>query len=82
MTEPEFLQFRATQMGMIHALQVSIRALVAACPNPEGLVREFATEHHESMSLLLASPYPDAVMEGYKDCLRGCAPNPHEWLEP
>ena len=74
--------FRAAQMGMIHALQVAIRAIVAAHPNPESLAREFANEHQESMALLLASPYPDSVMAGYKDCLRGCAPNPDEWLEP
>ncbi len=79
MSDPEF---RAVQMGMIHALQIAVRALVAAHPNPEALAKEFANEHHESMAVLLASPYPDAVMEGYKDCLRGCAPNPDEWLEP
>jgi hypothetical protein len=74
-------KLHAAQMGMLHALQVAIRAIVATHPNPEALVSEFAREHQESMALLLASPYPDAVMEGYKDCLRGCAPNPDEWLE-
>jgi hypothetical protein len=75
------LQYRASQMGMFHALQVAIRAIVATHPNPEALVQEFEREHHESISLLLASHYPDAVMEGYKDYLRGCAPNTDKWLE-
>ena len=79
MSDPEF---RAAQMGMIHALQVAIRTIVATHPNPEALAKEFASEHQESMAILLASQYPDSVMTGYKDCLRGCAPNPGEWLEP
>jgi hypothetical protein len=79
--EIETINFRASQFGMLHAVQVAIRALVASHPRPEALLAEFAKEHHESISILLASPYPDTAIDGYKDFLRGCAPDPDAWLE-
>lgn len=75
-------KFRAAQFGIAHAFQVAIRAIVVTNPDPDALVRAFAKEHQESMSILLASACPDVVLEAYKDCLRGCAPNPDDWLEP
>jgi hypothetical protein len=75
------LEFRASQMGMIHALQVAIRAIVSTHPDPTALVREFEREHLESISILLGSHLPDAALEAYEGCLRGCAPNVEDWLD-
>ncbi|HOX69274.1 MAG TPA: hypothetical protein PKV56_15545 [Burkholderiaceae bacterium] len=71
----------AATFGMFHAVQVAIRALIATHPDPSSLVQAFAAEHLESMSMLLASPFPDASIDAYKDFLRGCAPNADDWLE-
>jgi hypothetical protein len=75
------LEFRASQMGMIHALQVAIRAIISTHPDPTALVREFEREHQESISILLASSLPDTTLEAYEGCLRGCAPNAEDWLD-
>ena len=74
--------FRAATLGMIHALQVAIRAICLTHPNKDALIEALKHEHHESMSLLLAKPLPDVTIEAYKDILWGCTINSDDWIEP
>lgn len=74
-------EIRAAQLGISHAFQVCLRAICATHPNPDALIAALASEHQESMSLLLAKPPPDVAIEAYKDTLRGCVINPNKWLE-
>ena len=61
--------------GMMTAIQVAIRALIASHPNPAALLEAFREEHEGTMAFLIAQDVPDSVIEVYHDTLQAISPD-------
>ena len=75
-------EFRNAELfGMLSAVQVALRAIVRAHPDPDALEAAFRSEHEETMASLLPRPLPDVSLDAYRDFLSAVAPNQSAWLE-
>lgn len=61
--------------GMMAAIQVALRAMIASHPDADALIRAFHEEHEGTMAFLIAQDVPDNVLEVYQDTLKGISPN-------
>lgn len=56
-------------LGMMLALQTTVRALIVTHPNAAGLVDAFQRQHDETMEMLARRGIPLDAIEAYKDFL-------------
>jgi hypothetical protein len=73
--------FTPGEAGAYHALVIAIRALVASHPQPDLLLAAFEEEHDRAMAGMLARPYPEEILDAYRECLRRFAPDGDGRLE-